>query len=163
MGPNLTSCLGLSLSLVFAFSCGSVKTHAPSTPRDSLPEEDLSAWPTPNGYAWNGSWQPQTTDFPLAGLLDDEYGDGHDGTPVLPPGRWDWNDADNDLANWRNFASTIGTFAKLTDVDGRHFAGSSRGRRPPSTTCKPRLGSAPTSSVAAVGAMLCGLIRVPIA
>lgn len=90
-------------------------------PRDAGPPPDLSTWPTANEWSWNGSWAPAAADFPVPGLLDDEYGDGHDGTPVLPPGEWDWNDAGNDLANWRNFESNLGSFDPLMDSMGRQY------------------------------------------
>ncbi len=84
------------------------------------------AWtngPVPNAYAWDSSWVPAA--FPIPGLYDDEYGDGHlvggNATPILPPGRWDWNDADDDLANWRNFATNLGEFWRLKDGCDRHF------------------------------------------
>lgn len=83
-------------------------------------------WPTPNIYSWDGSLQPAPGDFPLTGLLDDEYNDGHvdqhgNATPILPPGVWDWSDANDDLANWRNFDSNLGHFDKLVDAQGRHY------------------------------------------
>lgn len=79
-----------------------------------------------NEYSWDGSWTPSDSDFPIGGLLDDFYCDGHldaqkQATPVLPPGKWDWNDADHDLANWRNFETNIGSFDALKDSKGRHF------------------------------------------
>lgn len=81
--------------------------------------------PAPNAYSWDGSWRPADGEFPLPGLLDDEYFDGHlvDGapTPILPPGRWDWVDADNDWANWRNMARNLGGFSRLRDGCGRHY------------------------------------------
>jgi hypothetical protein len=85
--------------------------------------DPVGGWPEPNEHSWNGGWTP---DCPVAGLLDEEYGDGHpdtsgDPTPVLPPGRWDWDDGDDDLANWRNFEANIGTFEMLVDGDGCHF------------------------------------------
>lgn len=83
-------------------------------------------WPAPNVYSWDGSFRPQPGDFPLSGLLDDEYNDGHldshgNATPILPPGKWDWSDPDNDLANWRNFDTNIGHFEMLRDAQGRHY------------------------------------------
>jgi hypothetical protein len=59
-------------------------------------------------------------------LLDDEYFDGHldaqsQPTPVLPPGEWDWDDGNDDLANWRNFRDNIGSFEALADGSGQHF------------------------------------------
>ncbi|HOU54308.1 MAG TPA: hypothetical protein PLQ97_10310 [Myxococcota bacterium] len=94
-----------------------------------LPDLLLSpAWPSgprPNTWSWDGSWTPRPEDFPLEGLYDDEYFDGHrvEGrpTPILPPGRWDWNDADNDLANWRNFYTNLGEFQPLRDGCDRPF------------------------------------------
>lgn len=85
-----------------------------------------SGWPLGNEYSWDGSWSPASEEFPLAGLLDDEYFDGHlDGsgqpTPVLPPGEWDWDDGADDLANWRNFRDNIGTFEQLHDAAQQHF------------------------------------------
>ena len=63
------------------------------------PKPDLtSEWPTANEYSWNGVWTPS---FPLEGMFDNEYFDGHDGSPILPPGHWDYEDANNDLADSR--------------------------------------------------------------
>ena len=82
-------------------------------------------WPEGNEYSWDGSWGPQPSEFPLEGLLDDEYFDGHttggEPSPILPPGEWDWDDASNDLANWRNFEDNLGTFARLHDGADQHF------------------------------------------
>ncbi|MCC6525486.1 MAG: hypothetical protein IT373_22740 [Polyangiaceae bacterium] len=85
-----------------------------------------SGFPVPNEHSWNGSWSPGAGDFPLAGLYDDEYFDGHaDGqgqpTPVLPPGAWDWDDPSDDLANWRNFHDNLGDFALRVDGAGRAY------------------------------------------
>jgi len=82
-------------------------------------------WPVPNRYSWNGSWTPSAGDFPLDGLFDDVYFDGHaDGsgkdTPVLPPGEWDWGGSAN-LSNWKNFAANVGTFQLSTDEQGRAY------------------------------------------
>ena len=89
-----------------------------------VPPAPVVGWPTPNEYSWNGSWAP--TAFPIDGLLDNEYFDGHVGrdgtaTPVLPPGLWDYTDADNDLANWRNFYDHHGDFQMLMDMAGHHY------------------------------------------
>ena len=79
-----------------------------------------------NTYAWDGSWAPEEADFPLSGLYDNKYYDGHadaqgDPTPILPPGSWDWDESSDDLANWRNFETNIGSFDALTDQEGRIF------------------------------------------
>ncbi len=81
-------------------------------------------WPVANEWSWNGSWAPGGGEFPLGGLLDDEYFDGHadsagDPTPILPPGAWDWSDPDDDLANWRNFSTNVGSFEPLVDSSSR--------------------------------------------
>jgi hypothetical protein len=89
-----------------------------------------AGFPAPNEYSWNGSFCPRPADFPLAGLFDDEYGDGHQGTPILPPGQWDWNDANNDLANWRAFRVQVGEFAELLDAAGNHFGWELLGNTP---------------------------------
>jgi hypothetical protein len=83
------------------------------------------AWPTPNQYSWDGSWTPADGDFPLAGLYDDVYCDGHADsggkpTPILPPGDWDWGNQAN-LSNYNNFASNVGTFTLLKDGTSRAF------------------------------------------
>ncbi len=84
-----------------------------------------TGWPTANEYSWDGSWSPASGDFPLAGLLDDEYFDGHlvqgQPSPILPPGQWDWDDDNDDLANWRNFSDNLGSFEQLLDAQQRHF------------------------------------------
>ena len=95
-------------------------------PPPLFPHPDGPGWPAPNAWSWNGSWSPGPGDFPIHGLVDDEYFDGHtlwDGTvsPVLPPGEWDWNDANDDLANWRSFAGSVGEFEPLRDSEERHF------------------------------------------
>ncbi|MEM7244830.1 MAG: hypothetical protein AAF533_05770 [Acidobacteriota bacterium] len=87
--------------------------------RPRVEEPPTLTFPTANEWSWNGRWTPEDTDFPLAGLLDNEYDDGHDGTPVLPPGDWDWDDGNDDLANWNNFATNIGDFLPRTDGRGR--------------------------------------------
>lgn len=79
-----------------------------------------------NEYSWNGSWLPADTDFPIDGLLDNEYFDGHpdaqgNPTPILPPGEWDWDDSNDDLANWRNFEQNIGAFELLRDDMDRPY------------------------------------------
>jgi len=98
----------------------------PSCPRLlPLPDPAWPSGPRSNPWSWNGSWTPRAEDFPLQGLFDDQYFDGHrvEGrpTPILPPGRWDWNDADNDLANWRNFYTNLGEFLPLRDGCDRQF------------------------------------------
>jgi hypothetical protein len=91
-----------------------------STPSGTSPKESSSTSPTTNVlstaniYSWDGSFNPKDSDFPLTGLFDNEYKD-------LPPGKWDWNDADNDKANYRNFAAKIGTFEALKDSKGNQF------------------------------------------
>ncbi|GMV39088.1 MAG: hypothetical protein AMXMBFR64_08040 [Myxococcales bacterium] len=77
-------------------------------------------------YSWDGSFEPTQSDFPMAGLFDDEYFDGHktwtgEVSPILPPGKWDWNDANDDMANWKNFAGNIGKFEMLVDDEGNHY------------------------------------------
>ncbi|MFH1437986.1 MAG: hypothetical protein ABIJ56_19920 [Pseudomonadota bacterium] len=96
----------------------------PDTAGDGDEPDTAGAWPAANAWSWDGSWEP--TDFPLDGLLDNEYFDGHpdnhgNPTPVLPPGEWDWNDGDNDLANWRNFDANLGHFDMLEDGGGNHY------------------------------------------
>lgn len=80
-----------------------------------------AGFPVGNDWSWNASWTPLDSDFPVAGLLDDEYADGHDGTPVLPPGDWDWTDANNDLANWNNYKRNLGNFQAMYDSTDRQF------------------------------------------
>lgn len=79
-----------------------------------------------NNYSWDGSWNPSDNEFPLPGLLDDFYFDGHpdeqnNPTPILPPGKWDWSDTNHDLANWRNFEKSIGSFEALVDAKGHQY------------------------------------------
>jgi hypothetical protein len=95
---------------------------------DTDPDGGAAAdgWPDGNEWSWDGSWTPGDEDFPIDGLHDDEYFDGHLGgdgepTPILPPGAWDWNDADDDLANWRNFEDNLGAFEMLLDSEDRHY------------------------------------------
>ena len=94
--------------------------------------------PTGFAYSWNGVLRPQPTDLPLEGLLDDQYHDGHttpggDPTPILPPGRWDWEDGSGDLANWRSFVEHVGTFAPLLDPQGRQYGWRLEGDPPGAT------------------------------
>lgn len=90
-----------------------------STPRPPLADgPDPSNWPEANEYSWNGLWTPS---FPIDGLLDDEYNDGHNGTPILPPGEWDWDNGNNDLANWRNFRDQFGDVSPLVDSQDRQY------------------------------------------
>ena len=91
------------------------------------PRPPAERFPDANEWSWNASWSPGDADFPIDGLLDDEYFDGHESpndhsvTPILPPGAWDWENASNDLANWRNFSTNVGTFEQLADGAGRHY------------------------------------------
>src|SRR5262245_58762011 len=104
------------LVALFAVACGGGGTH-------DLPPGPVTGWPTENQYSWNGSWSPTGADFPIAGLYDDVYFDGHvvDGSPspVLPPGDWDY--MTSQLANWRNFEGSIGSFEALTDGTARQY------------------------------------------
>ena len=76
-------------------------------------------------YSWDDSWNPTQRDFPLSGLIDKEYNDhrlyNNEPTPILPPGKWDWNDKNNDFANYRNFKSAIGSFSPLVDPWGNQY------------------------------------------
>lgn len=96
--------------------------NVPDGAKPPVPPVGDGEWPTANTYSWDGLWVPG---FPLDGLLDNEYFDGHEGndgaTPILPPGRWDWDDGNNDLANWRNFKNNLGDFEMLRDSQGNHF------------------------------------------
>jgi hypothetical protein len=89
------------------------------------PTKPVEGWPLPNDWTWDGSWVPAGEELPPECLLDDEYNDGHDWegqpTPILPPGSWDWDDENDDLANWRNFQQNVGHFDPLTDEDGLHY------------------------------------------
>jgi hypothetical protein len=62
--------------------------------------------------------------FDPVGLFDDKYFDGHvwqgKPTPILPPGKWDWNATNNDLANYKNFQNAIGALVTLQDENGEH-------------------------------------------
>lgn len=85
------------------------------------PPHPIEGWPTPNDYSWNGSWSPTSGELAALELLDNEYNDGHDGSPILPPGNWDWEDSGNDLANYRNFESHVGTFVARNDGAGAQY------------------------------------------
>jgi hypothetical protein len=58
-------------------------------------------------------------------VFDDKYADGHawkgNPTPILPPGQWDWDPSNHDLANWKNFQTNVGTFELLTDIENNAF------------------------------------------
>ena len=93
-------------------------------PSPSPPPPPPGGFPSPNEYSWDGSWSPAASNFPLNGLLDDVYFDGHivEGvaSPILPPGAWDWGGEPN-LANWKNFNANVGTFEMLEDAQGHHY------------------------------------------
>lgn len=61
----------------------------------------------------------------MSGLFDNKYYDGHvengEATPILPPGRWDWKEKDDDLANWKNFRRKIGGMNLLKDDGGEPY------------------------------------------
>ncbi len=82
-------------------------------------------WPwNPNRYSWDGSWVPDSSAFPLEGLLDSIYFDGHEvegsASPILPPGEWDW-EVTSLLAVWRGFETQMGRFDPLEDEAGNQF------------------------------------------
>ena len=109
-----------------------------TAPDATEPEDTGPKGPPVEGlWSWDGSFQPTDADFPLAGMLDDEYCDGHvmpwgDVSPILPPGKWDWSDTNPDLANWRNFEENIGVFEPLTDDEGRLYGWNLVGNTPQS-------------------------------
>jgi hypothetical protein len=85
-----------------------------------IPPEPVQNWPSSNTYSWDGSWAPS---FPVHGLIDPKYDGSHrtgGESPTLPPGKWDYGNDDN-LSNWGNFSSNIGTFEPLLDGDGRQY------------------------------------------
>jgi hypothetical protein len=92
--------------------------------RDKRPDYPGGPFPRPNEHSWDGSWSPADSYFPINGLLDDIYFDGHllggVATPILPPGQWDWGTHSN-LANWSNFMKNVGIFEMLEDVTGHHY------------------------------------------
>ncbi len=86
--------------------------------------ETPGAWPVvANAYSWDGSWQPSQADFPLAGLWDEVYYDGHEAgggpSPILPPGDWDWDAGD--LGAWRMFSGALGVFTELRDNNANAY------------------------------------------
>lgn len=101
--------------------------EVPRVPAQAHVGLGLPGWPVPNHWSWDGSWTPNDKDFPLPGLLDDKYFDGHKGpdgnpTPILPPGQWDYpDDRQNNLSNWTNFKTNLGQFEHLGDGTGRHY------------------------------------------
>lgn len=89
---------------------------------------ETSLWPTAaNTYSWDGSWKPVDAALPPEGLFDSVYSDGHliggVASPILPPGRWDWDCAGNAclLGAYRSFMKKIGTFEPLVDAQARNF------------------------------------------
>ena len=83
-------------------------------------EETMPSTPTPV--------EPPTptetpTETPTSGLFDEEY-------THLPPGKWDWNNADNDFANYRNFETNIGKFNPLKNNDGEQYGWELIGNNP---------------------------------
>jgi len=59
-------------------------------------------------------------------VYDEKYFDGHiqngKPTPILPPGRWDWAAANNDLATWKTFKNTIGDLKLLKNAQNQPIA-----------------------------------------
>lgn len=110
---SLQACLALGLmsitGCVVQRSSGAMKTPLAWSAAGAD-----SSWPVPNEYSWDGSWTPSSSEFPLSGLVDERY-------PRLPPGRWDWNEAQGDLANHRSFERRIGRFEPLSDRGSRQF------------------------------------------
>ena len=125
-GPTM---VGLALAL-FLSACGGSDDGTAST-NDAGASGAAGTSPSSvcgemNDHSWNGSWSPSDGEFPLSGLFDDEYFDGHPNaqgnpTPILPPGDWDWDDGNDDLANWRNFETNVGSFELLRDSLDRPF------------------------------------------
>lgn len=127
MNRSIVQALATSLVLALASTgCGG-SGHAVSgtdgghTSGEAGPPKNLSRWPTANQWSWNGSWSPSPSDFPIAGMFDDKYFDGHNGTPILPPGAWDYDPSTSDLANWRNFNTNLGHFDPLKDRAGHQY------------------------------------------
>lgn len=74
-------------------------------------------------YSWDKLLTYKDFSFPIVGLFDNEY-------ETLPPGTWDWNDSNNDGANYRNFETNIGTFEALKDIDGNQYGWKLIGNNP---------------------------------
>ena len=102
---------------------GSVGNGGMSAPVEHNSTGTPPATPTAaNAYSWDGSWSPESGDFPLEGLLDaDRTQEG------LPPGRWGWDGdcscAGNEgTAVYDNeFVAKGLDFEQLVDSEGRHF------------------------------------------
>lgn len=130
--PCTTDSCGVSMGCVHLFEPTLCPESGPSAGTIGP-----DGWPVSNVYSWDGSWVPAAGEFPLSGMFDDEYFDGHTNwngvvSPILPPGEWDWDDANDDLANWKNFSTSIGVWAELVDAAGNLFGWQLQGNTPQS-------------------------------
>lgn len=115
------------LAVVFASGCssGTAKSTADAGP---LPDANVVGWPSTNEWSWNGSWTPTASDFPVQGLLDEKYNGGSadagvpdSGMPMLPPGRWDEVETNNDLAHYNAFSDSVGRLEPVRDSQERQY------------------------------------------
>ncbi|MBU1222049.1 hypothetical protein KKF34_04690 [Myxococcota bacterium] len=73
-----------------------------------------------NTYSWDGSWNPESDEFPIEGLLDETH-------TYLPPGKWGWDNScdcpsDEGLAIYNNeFVEKGLDFIQLSDSENHHF------------------------------------------
>lgn len=127
---NLASLFILACSALALGGCSDAQPHGEQGPDPFVGPETYSG----NAYSWDGSWSPGSSDFPLSGLFDDLYWDGHalpggELSPILPPGEWDWKEGSL-LSNWRNFEKNVGRFEPLKDDAGRQYGWTLVGNEP---------------------------------
>ncbi len=121
---NSIKCFCL-LIVIFTGSCTDESFFIDEIPDSDIIDDFDTNWPLKhNAYSWDGSWEPTSDDFPIDGLYDEIYFDGHtvegEASPILPPGKWDWN-ITSLLANWRGFSNSVGDFDLLVDFSNQEF------------------------------------------
>lgn len=116
---------GLILAAVVISCNADPKNADTNTEQYEIPDHHKTGAPPPdssaaNGYSWDGSWAPTSSDFPVAGMMDETHDD-------LPPGKWGWDGScdcpgDERLDIYENeFVEKGLDFEPLMDRDGHIF------------------------------------------